>query len=174
LQVQKASDPAMRSVGSSGASMRARRLVADEAEMLRRFTVTSGIRLVHRDDSPPLAYEVEMSVVGLVRHSNGEVGESRLHRVRIDLTSEYPRTPPVCRMLTPTFHPNIDASHICVGDHWSAGEHLSDLVIRIAEMIALQAYNIRSPLDAEAAMWVDLNMDRLPIDPRSMRTLVVD
>ena len=33
-------------------------------------------------------------------------------------------------------------------------------------MIAYQAYNIKSPLDGEAAMWADLNADQLPLDPQ--------
>ena len=67
-------------------------------------------------------------------------------------------------MLTPIFHPNIDPATICVGDHWTAGERLVDLAVRIGEMIAYQAYNIQSPLDAEAAMWADLNAAKLPVD----------
>ena len=43
------------------------------------------------------------------------------------------------------------------------------LVVRIGEMIAYQAYNIKSPLDGEAAMWADLNQSELPIDSRAMR-----
>ena len=77
-------------------------------------------------------------------------------------------------MLTPIFHPNIDPSTICVGDHWTAGERLVDLAIRIAEMIAYQAYNIKSPLDAEAAMWADLHARQLPIDDRVLRPAELD
>jgi ubiquitin-protein ligase len=77
-------------------------------------------------------------------------------------------------VLTPIFHPNIDPATICVGDHWTAGERLVDLVLRIGEMIAYQAYNIKSPLDAEAAMWADLNVDKLPIDPRNLRPPELD
>ncbi len=72
-------------------------------------------------------------------------------------------------MLTPIFHPNIDAAVICVGDHWTAGERLVDLVVRIGEMIAFQAYNIKSPLNGEAAMWADLHAGELPIDSRIIR-----
>ena len=68
-------------------------------------------------------------------------------------------------MLTPVFHPNIDPATICVGDHWTAGERLVDLAVRIGEMIAYQAYNIQSPLDAEAAMWADLNQQASPPTP---------
>lgn len=66
------------------------------------------------------------------------------------------------------FHPNIEPTAICVGDHWTASERLTDLVIRIGEMIAYQAYNIKSPLDGEAAMWVDLNRGGLPTDTRDI------
>ena len=71
-------------------------------------------------------------------------------------------------MLTPVFHPNIDETTICVGDHWTAGARLVDLVIQIGEMLAYQAYNIKSPLNGEAAMWADLNPDKLPIDSQNL------
>jgi ubiquitin-protein ligase len=71
-------------------------------------------------------------------------------------------------MLTPIFHPNIDPAYICVGDHWVAGERLTDLVTRIGEMIAYQAYNIKSPLNGEAAMWADLNGAQLPVDKTNL------
>src|SRR5205814_10496696 len=93
---------------------------------------------------------------------------SSRHQVEIRLVSYYPRIAPMCKMLTPVFHPNIEPATICVGDHWTAGERLVDLAIRIGELIAYQAYNIKSPLDAEAAMWADLNMSRLPVDERNM------
>jgi ubiquitin-protein ligase len=89
--------------------------------------------------------------------------------VEVQLTRDYPRQSPKCKMLTPIFHPNIEPAVICVGDHWTAGERLVELVIRIGEMIAYQAYNIKSPLDGEAAMWADLNQKKLPIDVRCLR-----
>ena len=52
------------------------------------------------------------------------------------------------------FHPNIAPHAICIGDHWSAGEPLVALGIRIGEMIAYQSYNTKSPLNGEAARWV--------------------
>ena len=65
--------------------------------------------------------------------------------------------------------PTVDPTTICIGDHWTAGERLADLVVRIGEMLAFQAYNIKSPLDAEAAMWADLHQGELPIDSRPLR-----
>jgi hypothetical protein len=147
--------------------------VRADAEALRAwFTDDHPVaRLTRIDGDPPTAFEIELRVSGAVERPdrNGNIQRSDRHVMRIDLTSEYPRSAPRCRMLTPIFHPNIDTASICIGDHWSAGERLGDLVLRVAEMIAYQAYNIQSPLNAEAAMWADLNQSKLPLDPRDLR-----
>jgi DNA-directed RNA polymerase subunit RPC12/RpoP len=71
-------------------------------------------------------------------------------------------------MLTPVFHPNIAPHAICVGDHWSAGEPIASIVARIGEILAFQSYNVKSPLNGEAARWVEQNIDQLPLDNVSM------
>jgi hypothetical protein len=71
-------------------------------------------------------------------------------------------------MLTPIFHPNIAPHAICIGDHWSPGEPLWSIMARIGEMIAYQTYNTKSPLNGEAARWVDEHLAELPLDPVSM------
>ena len=35
-------------------------------------------------------------------------------------------------------------------------------------MISFQSYNVKSPLNGEAARWVADNLDQLPLDPVSM------
>lgn len=151
-------------------SLRQRRLLADEREMRETFTRGPVARLLAAHGTPPERYEIEFNVASLVAGSANSVTPGNTHRVEILLTNDYPRTGPRCRMLTPIFHPNIDQTSICIGDHWTAGEKLSDLVLRIAEMLAYQAYNIRSPLNAVAAMWADLNGDKLPTDKRDLRS----
>lgn len=150
-------------------SVRTRRLLADLSAMRLAFSDPGPIRLVQTDGEPPDHYQLEYHVKSLARDAAGKPQPRDVHRVEIQLTAEYPRLSPRCRMLSPIFHPNIDTTTICVGDHWTAGERLVDLAIRIGEMLAYQAYNIKSPLDAEAAMWADLNAGKLPIDPRPMR-----
>ncbi len=152
----------------AGPSLRSRRLAADEKEMRSVFG-NGAIRVIQAIGTPPEKYVVEFAVASMVSEDSRSPGG---HRAEIELTADYPRVGPRCRMLTPIFHPNIDAASICIGDHWTAGERLSDLVIRIGEMLSYQAYNIRSPLNAEAAMWADLNADRLPIDERDIRSLL--
>ena len=149
--------------------MRQRRLTADAEQMAAAFQ-----RLPARSAScPPRASRPRSTRSSTASAAwSGKKNQPvprEQHLVEIQLTSEYPRISPKCRMLTPIFHPNIDPATICVGDHWAAGERLVDLVIRIGEMLAYQAYNIKSPLDGEAAMWADLHQSELPTDSRGLR-----
>jgi ubiquitin-protein ligase len=143
--------------------------MADHDSLRKTLERCEWIKLINATGSPPDTYEIEFHVAGLQHGKSPEKPDPQpTHRAEIKLTGEYPRTKPLCRMLTPVFHPNIDTATICVGDHWTAGERLVDLVIRIGEMLCYQDFNIKSPLDAEAAMWADLNGDKLPLDQRNL------
>lgn len=161
--------PAAAPPAASKPPLRVRRLMADAQLMQKTFANHPHIRIESTVGDPPELYRIAFSVKSLARNPRGKPAPREQHVAEVQLGADYPRLPPVCKMLTPTFHPNIDESHICIGDHWTAGERLVDLVTRIAEMLAFQAYNIRSPLDGEAAMWADLNADKLPTDPRPMQ-----
>jgi ubiquitin-protein ligase len=148
--------------------VRTRRLMADEKQMREAFSQGGIIRLLGTTGDPAETYKLEFHCRSIESLNGNEPVFRDRHTIEIRLGSEYPRMAPACRMLTPIFHPNIDTSAICVGDHWVAGERLADLVVRIGQMIAYQAYNIKSPLNGEAAMWADLNPDHLPTDPRDI------
>jgi ubiquitin-protein ligase len=149
--------------------MRTRRLRADAESMQIAFHSSPFIKVEALEGDPPEAYRVLYHIDSLEPGPDGKPVPRHEHEVEIQLTSEYPRLSPKCKIRTPIFHPNFDPTTICVGDHWTAGERLVDLVVRIGEMIAFQAYNIQSPLDAEAAMWTDLNRGLLPTDARDLR-----
>jgi ubiquitin-protein ligase len=151
--------------------MRTRRLMADAQAMADALRRSDVIKILATEGDPPDVYRLEYLIRSLApgEDVDDEPTPRDVHQVEIRLTADYPRMAPKCKMLTPVYHPNIDPSHICVGDHWTAGERLVDLVVRIGEMLAYQAYNIRSPLDAHAAMWADLNADKLPTDARTVR-----
>ena len=143
--------------------MRLRRLQADY-EKLRAFLAQQPrIRLIQAQGTPPERYQLEFQIKGL-REVDEQLQTVANHIVEISLPLSYPRLPPQCRMLTPVFHPNIAPHAICIGDHWSAGEPLWSMVARIGEMIAYQSYNTKSPLNGEAARWVEANQHRLPLD----------
>lgn len=144
-------------------TVRLRRLSAD-FEKLSDYTFRHPrVKIVQFDGDPPEKYQIQYQIRSL-RQRLHDVEITKDHLVEIVLPRNYPRTPPQCRMLTPVFHPNIAPHAICVGDHWSAGESLESIVIRIGEMLAYQSYNLKSPLNGEAAKWVENNLERLPVD----------
>ena len=154
---------------------RQRRLRADADQMRQAFDNFPPIKIRSTHGDPPDSYIIEYFVKGLERiPGRKDPIERHYHLAEIKLISEYPRLGPQCKMLTPCFHPNIEPATICVGDHWTAGERLVDLVVRIGELITYQAYNIKSPLDGEAAMWADLHMKELPVDDRNLRPPELD
>ena len=143
---------------------RIRRLNADYQQMAAAFTNHPYIRVAQVRGNPPEAYVLQFNVLGLVPQENDTFVQGNRHQAEIILPLEYPRRPPLCRRITPVFHPNIDPQKICIGDHWSAGQTLKTLAVRIAEMISYQSYNVKSPLNAKAAAWAEQNMDKLPLD----------
>ena len=77
---------------------------------------------------------IEFHVPSLVETKSGEKVKSRASRAEVFLSLDYPRRPPFCRMLNPVFHPNIDPTKICIGDHWTAGQSLAQLIVQIGEI----------------------------------------
>jgi hypothetical protein len=114
--------------------------------------------------NPPDRYLLVLHVAS-VREKGGDIEPAHDHRLEITLPGGYPRDAPLFRMLTPVFHPNIAPHAVCIGDHWSAGQSLDQLIQRVGEMLAYQSYNIKSPLNGRAAEWAERNLDRLPLDP---------
>ena len=144
-------------------TLRARRLASDAETIRSNFGPDSRIRLIDAEGDPPERYRFEYQVQSLVVQ-NGTVVPSPRQIVEVYLTLSYPRQAPQCRMLTPCFHPNIAPHAICIGDHWSAGESLAALLVRIAEMLTYQSYNLQSPLNGDAAKWADQHMAELPLE----------
>ena len=148
-------------------TVRLRRLQADYEKVRDYVNRHPRLQLIQSDGTPPERYQLEYRIRGL-RQTADELALVKSHMVEISLPVSYPRMAPQCRMLTPIFHPNIAPHAICIGDHWSPGEPLWSIIARIGEMISYQSYNTRSPLNGEAARWVDEHVDELPLDPVSM------
>jgi len=149
-------------------SVRLRRLQSDAEQVQNCFRGGPLIVVRKAVGNPPERYEIEYRIRGLVVQEDGQIVESTSHVAEITLTKAYPHRAPYCKMLTPIFHPNISPGAICIGDHWAASESLSDLIIRIGQLIAYQAYNTKSPLNGEAARWADGNKPLLPVDSREL------
>ena len=148
---------------------RLRRLNADYERVAAVFGQHPHIRFVQAEGNPPDKYTFEFQIKGLVPSGDQSV-IGTLHRAEVFLPIDYPRRPSFCRMITPVFHPNIDPQKICIGDHWSAGQSLAQLIVRIGEMICYQSYNVKSPLNALAAAWAETHLGELPLENTDLST----
>src|ERR1700758_5409881 len=142
---------------------RLRRLQADHEQILRVLANHPYIQLAKTESLPPEKYSFSFNFHGLAPAGTDAGVPVAQHKAEVFLPLDYPRRPPFCRMITPVFHPNIDPQKICIGDHWSAGQSLAQMVVHIAEMICFQRYNLKSPLNANAAVWAEQNISTLPL-----------
>src|SRR6266567_2423336 len=142
---------------------RLRRLQADFDRVTAAFGEHPHIRILSTEGKPPEKYVFEFLLQGLVADAEDSFAMGSAHRAEIFLPLDYPRRPPFCRMITPVFHPNIDPQKICIGDHWTAGQSLSQMVVHIGQMLCFQSYNLKSPLNAKAALWAKNNLSKLPL-----------
>lgn len=143
---------------------RLRRLSADHEQVQAAFAAHPRIRLLGTEGVPPEKYTFALLVEGLIPQGEAAFIPGKEHRAEFFLPLDYPRRPPFCRMITPVFHPNIDPQKICIGDHWSAGQSLVQMVVQVAEMICYQSYNVKSPLNAQAAAWAEQHLASLPLE----------
>jgi ubiquitin-protein ligase len=155
-------------------SPRIRRLHSDLAALERLRSESSVFRFTATGD-PPQQYNIVLAGKSLWR----DRGKSRTldqHRVEIKLGASYPRSIPEIRWLTPIFHPNIsEIGMVCLGGygtHWVPSVQLDDLCVMLWDMARYFNYDIRSPYNREAALWVaGQTTFRFPIDARPLRDL---
>jgi len=144
-------------------SVRLRRLQSDYEAVRRLARNHPRIVVEGVSGNPPEKYRLLLSVRSL-REKAGHIVIAKRHRLEVTLPQGYPRDAPLCRMLTPVFHPNIAPHGVCIGDHWTAAESLALMIQRVGEMLAFQSYNVKSPLNGRAAQWVEENLRRLPLE----------
>jgi len=145
-----------------------RRLKLDYELLSNRFRNWPLIQISGTAGMPPEVYRITYHIRGLYVATNGDIVEREEHVMEVNLSLGYPRRPPHCRMTTPMFHPNFDASSVCIGDFWAASEGLDDLIVRVGRMIAYQEFNTKSPLNGLAAKWAAQHAAMLPVDTREI------
>jgi ubiquitin-protein ligase len=155
-------------------SPRMRRLRNDFAALERLQSESSVFRFTSQGD-PPVHYRINFQGRGLWR-DHGKVKTIEKHHVEIKLGSSYPRTIPEIRWLTPIYHPNIsEIGMVCLGGygtHWVPSVQLDELCTMLWDMLRYHNYDIRSPYNRDAALWVAQQQSiRFPTDGRPLRDL---
>lgn len=142
---------------------RLRRIVSDYEQIKKDFTGHKNIIVTPLGDEPPEKYHITYFVNGIYLQPDGRIETLGRHEVEITLHAEYPRYKPICKILTPIWHPNFRDGQICIGDIWGAGESLTDIIVNIGDMIQYKSWNSFSPLSADAASWAMDNKHLFPV-----------
>lgn len=142
---------------------RMRRLASDYEQVKKDFAGHKNIIITPIGDEPPEKYHVTYFVNGIYLLPDGRIETLGRHEIEITLHADYPRYKPICKILTPIWHPNFRDGQICIGDIWGAGESLSDIIINIGDMIQYKSWNSYSPLSADAAQWAMENKHLFPV-----------
>lgn len=142
---------------------RMRRLLSDYEQVKKDFAGHKNIIVTPIGDEPPEKYHVTYFVNGIYLLPDGRIETLGRHEIEITLHADYPRYKPICKILTPIWHPNFRDGQICIGDIWGAGESLSDIIINIGDMIQYKSWNSYSPLSADAAQWAMENKHLFPV-----------
>ena len=155
-------------------SPRMRRLRNDRAALERLRSESSVFRFTAQGETPG-QYHIVFQGKGLWR-DRGKVKTLETHRLEIKLGASYPRTMPEIRWMTPIYHPNIsEIGMVCLGGygtHWVPSVQLDELCIMLWDMVRYHNYDIRSPYNRDAALWVANQTAILfPTDPRPLRDL---
>jgi hypothetical protein len=153
-----------------------RRLRSDAAA-LERLREESSIFRYKCSGNPPQRYLITFYGKSLAREGVKVVVRD-FHQVEIKLGSSYPRTIPELRWTTPIYHPNIsEIGMVCLGGygtHWVPSLRLDALCQMLWDMARYYNYDVRSPYNREAALWVAHQKSfHLPIDPRPLRDIRV-
>lgn len=142
---------------------RMRRLASDYEQIKKDFAGHKNIIVTPVGTEPPEKYHVTYFVNGIYLLPDGRIETLGRHEVEITLHADYPRYKPICKILTPIWHPNFRDGQICIGDIWGAGESLTDIIINIGDMIQYKSWNSYSPLCADAAQWAMENRHLFPV-----------
>ncbi len=142
---------------------RLRRIASDYEQIRKDFAGHKNIIVTPIGDEIPEKYHVTYFINGIYLQPDGRIETLGRHEVEIILHAEYPRYKPICRILTPIWHPNFRDGQVCIGDIWGAGESLTDIIINIGDMIQYKSWNSFSPLSADAAAWAMDNRHLFPV-----------
>jgi hypothetical protein len=119
---------------------------------------------------PAEKYRILYKIDGLQQVGKTKEAKNE-HIVEILLPPGYPGSAPLCKAVSPVFHPNFSADEIDIKEHWAPGMPLADLIVRIGEMIAFQKYSTEHPVNTEAAKWADRNSSMLPLSRADLHVL---
>jgi ubiquitin-protein ligase len=120
-------------------------------------------------DIPPEKYMIKYDCTGLWKRPDGTIADAPHHLMQVVFGMDYPSNPPAFVWLTPIWHPNLKRPYICLeGRPFAVGWTLDLIVQEVGRLVQYQSYNLKDPLNHEAADWARDNAQRFPVDDRDL------
>lgn len=117
----------------------------------------------------PEKYLILYTCEGLVCSKEGIISKSSEHMMEVVFGWRYPTEAPTFIWHTDIWHPNFKTPYICIeGRSFAVGLTLDQIVPEVGRMIQYQNYNIKDPLNRDAAEWAEKNSRRFPVDDRDI------
>ena len=149
-------------------NIRLRRLTRDYEKVCAELAGSEVVRVEAVAGNPPNSYRVTYRVDGLMWDPDLlDARPIHEHVVDIYLPLGHPKKQPNCTMRTPVWHPNI-GDYVCIGDYWSAGVTLVDIIAHIGDMLQYKSYNLRSPVNKPAAAWASTRTKSFPVGAKDV------
>lgn len=147
------------------ASVRDKRLENDYRALRATFEADDHVEIRAIGQAPFDKYMVVYKVPSLRLNSANQPMRVEATVVEITLPQDYPKMPPSARTVAGdvVFHPNFNASKICLAQSWSPSFQLADLVREIGAMLTWEKFNIKDSLNATAAEWSQNHQDEIPL-----------
>ena len=139
-------------------------LGTDHEQVVASLRQFPAIKLIKTTGDPPDHYEIEYELKGYVTEADGSISIGTLHRIQIDLPFGYPHFSPICKPLSPIYHPDFDSDAIRVADFWNKEKSLIGLILHIGQMISGNTYSSVDPFNQEALKWYEEHRAELPLD----------
>jgi hypothetical protein len=112
-----------------------------------------GIVTLPTDGAPRFVLDLDYVTAASGRYPAERQARSR---IAIELAPRHPFQPPLTRVLTPVFHPNVFVGGVvCLGSQWLASEGMDLFVQRVVRLLAFDPLlvNTRSAANGAALQW---------------------
>jgi ubiquitin-protein ligase len=154
---------------------RQKRLDNEYRELRSTFDADPLVEIVAIGPVPAEKYRIVYKVPSLRLNGKSQPIKVDATVVEIELPQGYPKVPPVARTIAGdvVFHPNFNSTKICLADHWAPSTQLVDLIKEIGEMLQWQKFNIRSPLNAQAAQWSQEHKSEIPLSKHKIGSGII-
>lgn len=121
--------------------------------------------------TPPDKYHLLYHLDGL-QQVGKSIEAKNEHLIEISFPQKYPYAAPICKSMSPVFHPNFTADLISIDDFWTEKTPLEDLIVYIGEMIGYQKYNTDNAINNEAGKWAIRNATMLPLSSVNLNYII--